>query len=59
MKRLIANPEIFWITFTRHLGPPKAYAEFNLVPVSRSLSLHSPLSLSYTGPYLPVSASQA
>ena len=24
MKRLIARPEIFWITFTKHFGPPRA-----------------------------------
>ena len=33
MKRLIDSPESFWITFTRHFGPPTAYAEFSLVSV--------------------------
>ncbi|SIN13605.1 Uncharacterised protein [Mycobacteroides abscessus subsp. abscessus] len=27
------SPDIFWMTLTRHLGPPKANAELSLVSV--------------------------
>ncbi len=28
----IRRPDIFWMTFTRHFGPPSAYVAFSLSP---------------------------
>ena len=33
MNRLMLKPDSFWISFTRHFGPPNENAEFNLVSV--------------------------
>ena len=46
MKRLMCRPDIFWMTLTRHFGPPTANAEFSLYSVYAS-----------SGPYDPVSSS--